>query len=265
MKQLGRGSLLSSTLAGLVFATVFAAAPSANATTCIGNCGAIAGTDGVVTAPPNGDTSYQYVSTYHGVAGGGQIAGVGGANGSQLTTDTFHATAGQQLSFYFNYVTSDGSGYADYSWASLRDVGSGNSAYLFTARTEPTGNTSPGIGLPSNSSVLNPVTSAIHPGGPAWSALGGSSGNCWAAGCGYTGWIQATYTVGATGDYQLNFGVSNYGDSFYDSGLAFDGATIGATVIHTALSAPAPTPASGGALGLAALVAALALGRARAA
>jgi hypothetical protein len=31
----------------------------------------------------------------------------------------FAATAGTALNFYFNYVTSDGAGFADYGWAEL--------------------------------------------------------------------------------------------------------------------------------------------------
>jgi hypothetical protein len=203
---------------------------SAFADSCIGACGTL-GADGVVTTSPQGGT-YQYVTTNGGDAGAGQISGVGGTNGSTFTTSVFGANAGDLLDFYFNYVTSDGAGFSDYSWAELQtDVG-GHVAWLFTARTVVApGNTSPGFGLPANDSTLIPATSAINPGGPAWSPLGGSSGDCFDDGCGYTGWIESQYTVALAGNYKLLFGVTNWIDTIFDSGLAFDGATIAGTPI----------------------------------
>lgn len=222
---------------------VVALAPlSALADSCIGACGAL-GADGVVTVSPQGGT-YQYVTTNGGVDGAGQISGIGGTNGSTFTTSVFGANAGDLLNFYFNYVTSDGSGFADYSWAELQtDVG-GHVAWLFTARTQPVGNTSPGFGLPANDSILTPATSAIIPGGPAWSPLGGDSGDCFdgvGQGCGYTGWIQSQYNVALAGNYQLLFGVTNWSDTAFDSGLAFDGATIGGASITGDSAVPEPS------------------------
>jgi hypothetical protein len=195
---------------------------STSADTCVGNCGAL-GADGVVTLSPFGNPTYQFVSTNGGVTGGGQIAGVGGTNGSQFTTSAFSANAGDVLQFFFNYVTSDGLQFADYSWAELQTSVGAHVAWLFTARTQPTGNTSPGFGLPTNDSTLTPPTTAIIPPGPVWSPLGGSSGTCFGQGCGFTDWIQSTYTIGSAGSYQLAFGVSNFIDTLFASGLAFDG------------------------------------------
>jgi hypothetical protein len=179
----------------------------------------------VVTASPFSPT-YQYVTTNGGLTGAGEISSVGGTNGSSLTTTPFAVTAGSQLQFYFNYVTSDGAGYADYSWAELQTALGAHVAWLFTARTEASGNTSPGVGLPANDSTLMPPTSAIIPGGPVFSPLGSYSGLCFSAGCGYTGWIGSQYTIAAAGAYQIEFGVTNWADTLYDSALAFNGETI---------------------------------------
>ena len=142
---------------------------SANAASCIGNCGVL-GADGVVTDSPDGG-NYSYISTEFGVGGAGQISGVGGTNGSSFSTSAFTAAAGDLLKFFFNYVTSDGAEFADYSWAELTTSTFDHVAWIFTARTQPVGNTSPGFDLPPNDSTLTPATSAIIPGGPSWSPL----------------------------------------------------------------------------------------------
>ena len=221
------------------------AAP-AMASTCTGNCGTL-GPDGDVTAPPPaaGSSTYNWVSTSGGVAGQGQIAGVGGTNGSEFITSDFTANAGDKLDFFFDYVTSDGTGsFVDYSFAELLSGGS-HVAWLFTARTNPSGDTSPGFGLPANDSTLNPASVGVTPGATHWSPLGpGGSGRCYQGlgqGCGNTGWIESTYTVGTTGSYQLRLGVSNFGDTDYDSGLAFAGVTIGGVPVPTG---GVPEPAS---------------------
>ncbi|MEN2787296.1 NF038132 family protein [Sphingomonas qilianensis] len=198
----------------------------ASADTCIGTCGS-GSPNGVVTSPPAFGPGYQYISTVGGLSGAGQIPGVaGGTIGSEFLTSVFTATTGDSLNFYFNYVTSDGSGsFTDYAFAELLNNGI-HAAWLFTGRTTPSGNTSPGFGLPANDSVLTPATTAIVSGAPVWSQLGGSSGSCYAAGCGYTGWIGSQYTLAGAGAYQLRFGVTNVGDTAYQSGLAFAGVTI---------------------------------------
>jgi len=222
-------------------AAIAVATPALSATS-IGNVGSIAGTDGSITAPPLGST-YSYVSTYEGVVGAGQIASVGGTSGSEYITDAFSADAGDSLDFYFNYITSDGSGFADYAFAELLDGANAHVAYLFTARTQPSGNTSPGFGLPANSATLIPATSAIVS-GTTFSPLGGSSGDCYNAGCGHTGWIESQYAIGTTGSYKLRLGVTNWSDAAYDSALAFAGVTVDGEVIDTPDTPGVPEPVS---------------------
>src|SRR3712207_7556354 len=43
----------------------------------------------------------------------------GTTNGSVLRSSTFTPTAGQTLSFTFNYITSDGAGFSDYAYVRL--------------------------------------------------------------------------------------------------------------------------------------------------
>jgi hypothetical protein len=163
---------------------------------------------------------------------------VGGTTGSSYLTQTFSAAAGDSLDLFFNYVTSDGASFSDYAFAELLQNGT-NVAYLFTARTQPSGDTSPGFGLPPNSSTLNPGSTPIIPGAPLWSPLGTSSGNCFDLGCGYTGWIQSTYQIGSAGTYQLRFGVTNFADNGFDSGLAFAGVSINDVPIPGGVPEPA--------------------------
>jgi len=204
----------------------------------VGNAGS--GTpDGDVVAPPV-PGGYTYVSTSDGVGGVGQIAASGGTNGSSMTSNTFAAAAGDVLQFYFNFVTSDGSGFADYAWAQLNNLSAGTDFLLFSARTIPAGNTVPGFGLPGLGAGVTVGATAINGGAPVWSALGASSGECFDAGCGYTGWVSATYTIVAAGNYSLGFGVTNFGDTAFDTGLAVAGANIGGEPIS-----PIPLPAAG--------------------
>ena len=94
--------------------------------------------------------------------------------------------------------------------------------------TPPTSPITPGSGTQCGNSCNDPA------GGPVWAELGGSSGNCWAVGCGLTGWIESEFTGEAAGAYTLEFGVSNSNDTLYDSGLAFAGVEVGGN--------PVPTP-----------------------
>ena len=192
--------------------------------TCTGNCGTL-GANGVVTAPPNG-TTYDYISTDN--APSYSALGLGSeTTGTQLASNIFPAAAGETLEFYFNYITSDGSGFADYAFARLvNQANPGTPIYLVTARTVPAGSIIPGAGMPGISATLTPASVPIIPGGPAWSPLGGSSGGCFAAGCGYTGWVKSEYTILAAGNYQLEFGTVNWDDSAFDSGLALSGAAL---------------------------------------
>lgn len=200
--------------------------------TCIGNCGTSNAADGVVTLAP-GFATYDYISTSGAPLSGANDLGIGSeTNGSLLTTSAFTANGTDILSFAFNYITSDGAGYIEYAWAQLVPTGGGAPLTLFTARTTPSGDTVPGFGLPGLASgvTLVPASTPIIPGGPVWSPLGGYSGACYSGGCGYTGWIGMTYTP-AAGDYYLQFGVVNWADQIYDSGMAIAGASIGDTPI----------------------------------
>jgi hypothetical protein len=208
----------------------------AMADVCVGACG-ILGANGVVTTAPTGNP-YRWISTSGGVSGAGAISSIGGTDGSSYTTSSFTANSGDILQFYFDYVTSDGAGYADYAWAELETALDVHVAWLFTARTKPSGDISPGFGLPANEATLAPPTSAIVPGGPQWAPLGGYSGYCYSSGCGYTGWIGSTYEISSPDTYKLVFGVTNWADTIWDSGMAFDGATIAGNPINPTVPEP---------------------------
>lgn len=217
-----------------------------SAVTVIGSAGTL-GANGVVTLPPNGDPSYGWVSTWGGVAGAGLSyivpginGGIGNTNGSILRSDIFSATSGDVLQFDFNYVTTDGAGFADYGWARLLDTSNNEIALLFTARTKPSGSIVPGFAMPAPAATLTPASVPIIGGAPVWAPLGGSSGTCFNTGCGYTGWVQANYSILASGNYVLEFGVTNWSDTYYDSGLAFSGATISGNPLNTNSEVPVP-------------------------
>ena len=118
-------------------------------------------------------------------------------------------------------------------------------AILFTARTQPApGNIVPGFGMPAPTATLTPSTVPINAGGPTWSPLGGSSGACFSNGCGFSDWVQAQYTIGATGTYFLEFGVVNWIDSQFDSGFAFDGLALNNVPIGDVVPTGVPEPAT---------------------
>lgn len=200
----------------------------------VGTYGTLAA-DGVVTLAPNGGSQYGYVSTLNGVTGVSPFALGGNTTGSYVRSGVFTATAGDALNFNFNYITSDGAGYADYGWARLLNADLSEAAILFTARTTTSGNTVPGFDLPATNAIVG--ASPIIGGAPVWSALGGNSGSCYSTGCGYTGWISSTFEIQATGSYVLEFGAINWSDSAYQSGLAFDGITVAGVPIN-----PVPEP-----------------------
>lgn len=191
--------------------------------------------DGDVVAAPTVSGGYTYVSTSGGTNGVGALAGVGGdgtpTNGSNLTTSVFTASAGDVLQFFFNYVTSDGAGYADYAWARVLDTMDTQVALLFTARTTPGGNSVPGFAMPTPEATLDPADVLITDNATIWSALDGDSGGCFSTGCGLTGWVESNYTLALAGDYKLQFGVTNWDDTAYASGLAIAGANIGGVAI----------------------------------
>lgn len=221
-----------------------------------GNCGTD-GADGVVSNSPAGG-NYGYVSTYNsnyypvGPATGGTGNGNGtSTNGSVLLSSSFTNASGSQLQFYFDFVTADGAGWADYAWSELVDLTNpGNSVLLFTARTTPGGNTVPGFDLPPPAATISPDPVVITANATTWSPLGpGSdgSGSCYSTGCGTTGWVTSDYTITSNDVYQLEFGVVNWGDTAYQTGMAFDGITVGGTPIQ---STGVPEPASMALLGL---------------
>ncbi|MGA2273062.1 MAG: NF038132 family protein [Bryobacteraceae bacterium] len=220
--------------------------------TCVGNCGTDVA-DGSVTLSPTGNSSYEWVSTNGGTNGVGALpTGALGSetDGSTLATPVFTAAAGAPLTFYFNYVTSDGAGFADYAWAELFNSANNPAALLFTARTAASGSIVPGSGMPAPLATLTPPSVPIIGGAPTWSPLGVYSGQCWAAGCGYTGWVKSSYTIPAAGNYYLKVGVVNWLDTEYDSGLAVDGVTVNGVPVATT---PVPSSLVLAMLGLAAL------------
>ena len=250
VKSLGMMSVLAASalsFTGLAQADAFGGGIPAG-WTCVGNCGTL-GADGVVTASPEGGM-YGYIVSNAAEYGLG-LTGTDEANGSRLRSGVFSAGVGDKLEFYFNYVTTDGLDphyglFPDYAWVRLLDSSLNPVAMLFTARTTDSGDTVPGFGLPDISPgvTLTPATKTIISSGPAWTPLDGYSGVCYDTGCGYTGWIKMTYAVNP-GDYVLEFGVVNWDDSGYDSGLAFDGGLVS----HPP-GGPVPEPATLALLGL---------------
>lgn len=230
----------------MVYAVIFLVTMSAaiaQADSCLGTCGT--GTANGDVTNPTAFSSYLFVSTTNGPNAGGNLPavfglpGVTSTNGSTFTTSAFSATAGELINFHFNYITSDGSGFPDYAWAALMSTDGGANYLIFSAETEPTGNTVPGHTMPplASGASLVPPTSPITKGsgisgpggagGPVWNELGSWSGYCYAAGCGLTGWIESKFNGEAPDTYVLKFGVSNANDTIYDSGLAFAGVEVG--------------------------------------
>jgi hypothetical protein len=188
--------------------------------TCTGQCG-VSGADGVVTLAPGGGTQFGWISTFGGITMD-PLSIAGSTNGSVLLSPFFSAGVGQVLSFWFNYVSSDGDPFNDYGYVRL--LGQGSPLILFSARTTPSGNTVPGYGLPGIAPgvALTPPSTPVIAGAPTFSPLGSSSTTCYNVGCGFTGWIRASYSLPTAGSYQLEFGVNNLLDEVYDSALAVD-------------------------------------------
>jgi hypothetical protein len=233
---LGLGVALLSGLSGIASATGIIPA----GWTCNGACGSD-GADGVVPLSPLGTSQYQFVTTTGGIFGVGALptGAVGGeTNGSTLATTVFSAKAGDALNFFFDYTTSDGSGFADYAWAELFKSDGTPSALLFTARTEASGSIVPGSGLPAPAATLNPASVPIMANLTTWSPLGQWSGQCFKIGCGTTGWVNSNFIIPVAGNYFLEVGVVNALDDQFDSGLAMDGVTVAGVPITT------PEPAS---------------------
>jgi hypothetical protein len=193
-----------------------------------GNFGTSAA-NGVVSLAPGGGSQYGFVSTEGGVTGVSPFDLPGNTTGSVLRSSIFSAQAGDALDFDFNFVTSDGAGFSDYGWARLLNADLSQAALLFTARTTTSGNTVPGFGLPVTTATVTP--SPIIGGAPTWSGLGSSSNTCFSGGCGYTGWVSSTFAIASSGSYILEFGVINWSDTAFQTGLAFDGITVDGTPI----------------------------------
>ena len=203
--------------------------------TCRGSCGTSA-SDGVITTAPAGGAQYGWVSSHDGYANV-LLPGVPGYDGSRLSSTLFTAAAGQSLAFQFNYITSDGPK-PDNAWAGLLDQNDHQIAILFTARTTTSGATVPGFDMPAVSATLTPTSAPIILSNPVWSPLHSGTPNCYSVlTCGYTGWVGSSYTISEAGTYRLEFGVTNVRDGEFDSGLAIDGAIIGASPI-TAVPEP---------------------------
>lgn len=231
------------------------AAPLPTGWTTNGNAGTSAVADGDVTLAP-GFSSYVWLSTHQSQSGNGGLPSVGGTNGTTVQSAAFNAAAGDKLNFYFDYITSDGSGYSDYAWAGLFDSSNTLVTYLFTARTTPSGDTVPGFDLPGLGAgvTLSPASTPINAGASHFSPLGASSdGACYDVGCGSTGWIQMNYNIAAAGTYTLKFGVSNWSDTDYDSAFAIAGVAINDKPIDPDPTVPEPASLALAGLALAGL------------
>ncbi len=221
---------------------------------CTGHCGSTAPV-GDITGSPLGNPKHGYVST-----AGSQAFGVSplsvsdnkvGAetNGSKFVSGVFAAGHNDRLDVVFNYASTDGNGYDDYAWARLLDVDNNNAlaSWVFTARSTNSGsnNIVPGDVLPSNefdarSVITNYRDYEFTAKTIDWAPLGVSNNICWesdAKGCGFTGWLQSSVTFEKAGRYRLEVGVVNWGDTLFDSGLAFDYAGLVDSRI-----APVPEP-----------------------
>ena len=216
--------------------------------TCVGNCGTL-GANGVVgLSGLAGSTGHAFVSTASGLSAAANNIGYGlggETNGSRWNFTFTTVNANTNLSFRFNYVTSDGtSTFVDYGYASLSGVGP--TVALFNARTTPTGNTVPGFGLPTIGATIVPSSTPIIAEAPVWDALGGSSGACWQGigqGCGHTGWISMLYNIANPGTYSLEVGVVNWGDTSFQTAMAFDFALSGGVPVDPDIPS-VPEPAS---------------------
>ncbi|MBB4860862.1 hypothetical protein HNO88_004208 [Novosphingobium chloroacetimidivorans] len=94
-----------------------------------------------IAPPPIHSGSYDWVSTTKGQSGAAKLLGFTGSvtTASELIADALSGAIGQRVSFYFNYITFDGSGFVDYGFAQLINSTTGFVANLFTAPTQPAG------------------------------------------------------------------------------------------------------------------------------
>ena len=257
---------------GAVWAATMGTALAVDTTgwVCSGTMGSQCGTstaDGVVTdAPIAGSVGYAWVATTDAATFPAAnlptgVDGSGVTNGATYTSAPFSAAAGTDMRFYFNYVGTDGTAQcADMAWARLIDSAGNQVALLFTARTTTAADTVPGAGMPAPAATITPATVPMIAGGPAWAPLGGDSGRCYDAGCGYTGWVLANYTIPNAGTYRLEIGAVNWDDEYYHAGLAVDGLLVGGVPPGSGTTA-VPTLGSLGLAGLALALGALGMRR----
>ncbi len=213
---------------------------------CTGNCSTLPA-NGDITLSPLGNSQYAYVTTTDSeatdispidlVESGGQSTLFTDTNGSRYVSPTFALTAGQTVGAWFNYVSTDGKGFDDYAWARLVNLADqSQNLWLFTARSTNSNKQSivPGdlkVGFDPAATIVNYASFDFQVRNTAiddpidWAPLGFDNGTCWrsnAEGCGFTGWLESSVTIAAAGNYQLEVGVVNFGDTIYNSGLAFD-------------------------------------------
>jgi hypothetical protein len=213
--------------------------------TCDGNCGT-SGPDGDIGASPLSGT-YGWISTEISstfavdVVGAQRPDGVLG-NGTRAVSMDFVSDG--NINAWFNFITTDSRDFGDYAWARLIDAETNLTAsWLFTVRgsKQGTDNLIPG-NLPFTVNTNNLVNLNSTPFNSRsakdnqfvnWSPLGGANQTCFEdskdGGCGFTGWLNSQVTV-APGNYRLEVGVVNFFDRGFDSGLAFDVATMTAPV-----------------------------------
>ena len=223
---------------------------------CTGNCGSLV-QDGDVTLSPLGNAKYGYVTTAYSEALGVSPLSLSdnkvGAetNGSRIVSGAFSAGADDSLNIHFNFVSTDGKGYDDYAWARILNAGDNSLvAWIFTARATNSGSNKIIPGDVVGSAEFNPRDTLTNYADyeftsktADWSALGSSNNICWqtdAKGCGYTGWLESSFKFAQAGSYKLEIGVTNWGDTAYDTGLAFDFQNLS----DSRIAAPVPEPGS---------------------
>ncbi len=222
---------------------------------CTGHCGSLA-PEGDVTSSPLGSPKHGYVSTSNSAAIGVSPISAGGnkvgeeTNGSRIVSGPFNANASDTLTVQFNYVSTDGNGYDDYAWARVLDADDDSLvAWIFSARSTNSGSRQivPGDILDNDEFdpdeiVVNNDAYEFTSKTANWSPLGDSNNICWqedAKGCGFTGWLESRFTFSRSGSFKVEVGVTNWGDTAYDSALAFDFQNI----TDSGISAPIPEPA----------------------